>query len=196
MIVPHLLLVSPDALLASSLGHALREWYRVTPLLISALVFQRDLASQLCDLILLDLRHLPPSGVPTVVEQIGHPKVVLLAPPGLRTESVPGSVVGALSHRSDFLEIRMCLDHVHGGRDYSSPHLAVEDRLRYWQATTLPSERRREVFDLKRGGMKNGDIARELGVVRKAVEAVVTELRLGFGLKSGELFDWRDGRLP
>lgn len=195
MILPHVLLVTPDALLASSLGHALREWYRVTPLLFTALVFQRDVASHLCDLILLDLRHLPPPGVPTVVEQIGHSKLVLLAPPGLRTAALPGSVLGALSHRSEFVEIRMSLDHVHGGQRYYSPHLAAEDRLRYWKSATPPTARQREVFELKQRGLKNGEIATELGVVRKAVEAIVTELRQGFGLESGELFDWRDGRL-
>lgn len=195
MVLPHVLLVTPDALLASSLGHALREWYRGTPLLIAAVAFQRDLLSHPCDLILLGLRHLPPPDVPTVVEQTGHPKLVLLAPPGLRTAAVPGSVLGALSHRSDFLEIRMSLDHVHGGQAYCSPHLAAEDRLRYWKMATPPTARQREVFELKQRGRTVRQMISELCLAQKTIEGCVTRLRTGFGLSNAEVFDWRDGRM-
>jgi DNA-binding NarL/FixJ family response regulator len=89
----------------------------------------------------------------------------------------------------------MCLDAVRGGQSYCSPHLAAEDRLRYWQSATPPTERQLRVFGLKQSGMANREIATLLGVTIKAVEAMVTELRLGLGLSSGEVFDWRNGRL-
>ena len=49
---------------------------------------------------------------------------------------------------------------------------------------------------MKRRGLKNEEIASELGVTRKAVEAIVTELMAGLGVPLGEAFNWQDGRLP
>jgi DNA-binding NarL/FixJ family response regulator len=125
-----------------------------------------------------------------------HPSLVMIAPRGLRTESIPAGVRGALTHLSDLHEVRLALDIVRSGQRYLSPHFAAEDRLRYWQLPTPPTDRQRQVFELKRRGLKNEEIASALGVTRKAVEAIATELRIGLGLDPREPFNWRDGRLP
>jgi hypothetical protein len=147
------------------------------------------------DLVVLDARHLAPVEVDAFVAGMRERPLVLIAPRGLRTESIPAGVRGALTYLSDSHELRVALDVVRSGQRYISPHFAAEDRLRYWLLPTPPTARQREVFERKQRGMKNAELAIELGVVRKAVESIVTELRLGFGLTSGQLFDWRDGRL-
>jgi DNA-binding NarL/FixJ family response regulator len=199
MVLPHLILVTPDAMLASSLSHLFREGYRFTPMVVTTVLefpgARPAGADGRGDLVVLDARTLSPVVVQQFVAAVEHPAMVLLAPPGLRTAAVPSGVRGALTHAAQLPEFRLALEVVQSGQEYLSPRFAAEDRLRYWQLSTPPTERQRELFELKRQGMKNEEIARQLGVTRKAVEATVTELRHGLGLTSGELFDWRDGRL-
>ena len=144
---------------------------------------------------IVDARHLAPAEVADFVAGCDHPSLVMIAPRGLRTESIPAVVRGALTHLSDLHEVRLALDVVRSGQRYLSPHFAAEDRLRYWQLPTPPTERQREVFELKRRGMTIRQIMRALGLEQKTVEGCITALRSGFGLTKGEVFDWRDGRV-
>jgi|CXWL01.1.fsa_nt_gi DNA-binding NarL/FixJ family response regulator len=200
MYLPQLLLVTPDALLASSLGRVLAELYQIITRASSpSWACLEELAPDTDsrgDLVVVDARHLAPAEVADFVAGFDHPSLVMIAPRGLRTESIPAGVRGALTHLSDIHEVRVALDVVRSGQRYLSPHFAAEDRLRYWQLPTPPTDRQRQVFELKRRGLKNEEIASELGLTRKAVEAIATELRIGLGLDPRETFDWRDGRLP
>jgi DNA-binding NarL/FixJ family response regulator len=199
MVLPQLLVVTPDAFLASSIRQALTELYRVVlPVVPSRLSCLQELplsADARGDLLSVDARHLAPAGVEAFVAGVNHPAVILLAPRGLRTEAIPAGVRGALSHLSDLHELRVALAVVQSGQRYVSPHFAAEDQLRYWQSATPPTDRQRQVFELKQSGLANREIAVVLGVTIKATEAMVTELRLALGLSSGEVFDWRNGRL-
>lgn len=199
MHLPQVMLVTPDALLASSLGRVFAEVFRfITPTSSPPWRCLEELAQDADargDLMIVDARHLAPAEVADFVAGFDHPSLVMIAPRGLRTESIPAGVRGALTHLSDLHEVRVALDVVRSGQSYLSPHFAAEDRLRYWQLPTPPTDRQREVFELKRRGLKNEEIACQLGVKRKAIEAIATELRIGFGLGPREPFDWRDGRL-
>ena len=200
MVLPRLLLVTPDALLSSSLGPVLAEVYlTITPTGSPAWGCLEELAPDTDsrgELLIVDARHLASADVDVFVAGFDHASLVMIAPRGLRTESIPAGVRGALSHRSDIHEVRVALDVVLSGHRYLSPHFAAEDRLSYWQLKSPPTARQREEFELKRRGMKNAKIASELGVTQKAVEAIVTELRAGLGVRAGEVLKWRDGRMP
>lgn len=192
--------MTPDAFLVSSIRHVLTDLYQVvlpvTPSRLSCLQELPLSADARSDLLFVDARHLAPAEVEAFVAGVDHPAMILLAPRGLRSGAIPTCVRGALSHLSELHELRVALDVVRSGQRYVSPHFAAEDRLSYWQSATPSTVRQRRVFELKRRGRTNDEVAHEVGVSKKAIEAIVTELRLGFGLMSGDVFDWKDGRLP
>ncbi|MBK7595852.1 MAG: response regulator transcription factor [Gemmatimonadetes bacterium] len=199
MTLPHLLLVTPDAMLASFLDRVLRGLYRVTPFIIPGALRHTDqllaAVTEQADLLLLDARHIAPFEVASFVAANAHPALLLIAPAGLRTEAIPKAVRGAVTHLATASEFRVVLDTAMDGEDYLSPVFSAEDRLRYWQLPTPPTERHRAVFELKRRGRTTHQIMAELGLEQKTVEGCITALRAGFGLAKREVFDWRDGRL-
>ena len=130
------------------------------------------------DLVLLDV-HLPDGSGLDVLQRLSRgrkrPKVVLitagmddaqlLAAAGLEPE-------GMVLKTSDPALLMNCMDAVVGGERWVDPEIAERTRQAQERAASVPplTRRERELIDLVRQGLRNRDIAAELGVTEGTVK--------------------------
>jgi two-component system nitrate/nitrite response regulator NarP len=198
------LLVDDHPMIGAALEMLLRESdYELLERARTASEATKQIAKLKPDLLLLDV-HLPDASGLEVLRRLnksrGRPKVILLtagmdeaqllvaaelAPEGMVLKtSDPGLLIG-------------CMDMVVGGGRWIDPEIAERTRHAEDRAASAPplTRRERELIELVRQGLRNRDIAAELGVTEGTVKVYLhaifdklrVENRTELALKAAEL---------
>ena len=173
------LLVDDHPMIAAALGMLLRETqYELLGRARTAAEATKQIASVKPDLVLLDV-HLPDASGLDVLRRMtrtrSRPKVILLTA-GMEdaqlltaTDLEPEGMVLKTSDPSLLTE---CMDAVVAGKRWIDPEIAERTRQAEARAASAPplTRRERELIELVRQGLRNRDIAAELGVTEGTVK--------------------------
>ena len=198
------LLVDDHPMIAAALGMLLRETqYELLGRARTAAEATKQIASVKPDLVLLDV-HLPDASGLDVLRRMtrtrSRPKVILLTA-GMEdaqlltaTDLEPEGMVLKTSDPSLLTE---CMDAVVAGKRWIDPEIAERTRQAEARAASAPplTRRERELIELVRQGLRNRDIAAELGVTEGTVKVYLhaifdklqVENRTELALRAGEL---------
>lgn len=198
------LLVDDHPMIADALGMLLRETqYELLGRARTAAEATKQVASVKPDLVLLDV-HLPDASGLDVLRRMtkarSRPKVILLTA-GMEdaqlltaTDLAPEGMVLKTSDPSLLTE---CMDAVVAGKKWIDPEIAERTRQAEARAASAPplTRRERELIELVRQGLRNRDIAAELGVTEGTVKVYLhaifdklqVENRTELALRAGEL---------
>jgi len=202
--VTSVLLVDDHPMIAAALGMLLRETqYELLGRARTAAEATKQIASVKPDLVLLDV-HLPDASGLDVLRRMtrtrSRPKVILLTA-GMEdaqlltaTDLEPEGMVLKTSDPSLLTE---CMDAVVAGKRWIDPEIAERTRQAEARAASAPplTRRERELIELVRQGLRNRDIAAELGVTEGTVKVYLhaifdklqVENRTELALRAGEL---------
>jgi len=202
--VTSVLLVDDHPMIAAALGMLLRETqYELLGRARTAAEATKQVASVKPDLVLLDV-HLPDASGLDVLRRMtkarSRPKVILLTA-GMEdaqlltaTDLAPEGMVLKTSDPSLLTE---CMDAVVAGKKWIDPEIAERTRQAEARAASAPplTRRERELIELVRQGLRNRDIAAELGVTEGTVKVYLhaifdklqVENRTELALRAGEL---------
>jgi len=202
--VTKVLLVDDHPMIADALGMLLRETqYELLGRARTAAEATKQVASVKPDLVLLDV-HLPDASGLDVLRRMtkarSRPKVILLTA-GMEdaqlltaTDLAPEGMVLKTSDPSLLTE---CMDAVVAGKKWIDPEIAERTRQAEARAASAPplTRRERELIELVRQGLRNRDIAAELGVTEGTVKVYLhaifdklqVENRTELALRAGEL---------
>jgi len=202
--VTKVLLVDDHPMIADALGMLLRETqYELLGRARTAAEATKQVASVKPDLVLLD-GHLPDASGLDVLRRMtkarSRPKVILLTA-GMEdaqlltaTDLAPEGMVLKTSDPSLLTE---CMDAVVAGKKWIDPEIAERTRQAEARAASAPplTRRERELIELVRQGLRNRDIAAELGVTEGTVKVYLhaifdklqVENRTELALRAGEL---------
>ena len=173
------LLVDDHPMIGAALEMLLRETdYELVGRARNAAEGTKQISALKPDLLLLDV-HLPDGAGLDVFRRLSrfrsHPKVVLLTAGMDEAQLLGASELkpdGMVLKTSDPSLLLACMDAVVAGERWVDPEIA--ERTRYAQekaASTPPLTRReRELIELVRQGLRNRDIAAELGVTEGTVK--------------------------
>ena len=198
------LLVDDHPMIAAALGMLLRETqYELLGRARTAAEATKQIASVKPDLVLLDV-HLPDASGLDVLRRMtrtrSRPKVILLTA-GMEdaqlltaTDLEPEGMVLKTSDPSLLTE---CMDTVVAGKRWIDPEIAERTRQAEARAASAPplTRRERELIELVRQGLRNRDIAAELGVTEGTVKVYLhaifdklqVENRTELALRAGDL---------
>ena len=198
------LLVDDHPMIADALGMLLRETqYELLGRARTAAEATKQVASVKPDLVLLDV-HLPDASGLDVLRRMtkarSRPKVILLTA-GMEdaqlltaTDLAPEGMVLKTSDPSLLTE---CMDAVVAGKKWIDPEIAERTRQAEARAASAPplTRRERELIELVRQGLRNRDIAAELGVTEGTVKVYLhaifdklqVENRTELALRAAEL---------
>ena len=163
----------------------------------------RKLSSLKPDLLLLDV-HLPDASGLDVLRRVSRsrsrPKVILLTAGMDEAQLLAASDLdpeGMVLKTSDPGLLMECMDAVAGGQRWVDPEIAERTRQAQARADSAPplTRRERELIELVRQGLRNRDIAAELGVTEGTVKVYLhaifdklhVENRTELALRAGEL---------
>jgi len=202
--VTSVLLVDDHPMIAAALGMLLRETqYELLGRARTAAEATKQIASVKPDLVLLDV-HLPDASGLDVLRRMtrtrSRPKVILLTA-GMEdaqlltaTDLEPEGMVLKTSDPSLLTE---CMDAVVAGKRWIDPEIAERTRQAEARAASAPplTRRERELIELVRQGLRNRDIAAELGVTEGTVKVYLhaifdklqVENRTELALRAGDL---------
>jgi len=202
--VTKVLLVDDHPMIADALGMLIRETkYELLGRARTAAEATKQVASVKPDLVLLDV-HLPDASGLDVLRRMtkarSRPKVILLTA-GMEdaqlltaTDLAPEGMVLKTSDPSLLTE---CMDAVVAGKKWIDPEIAERTRQAEARAASAPplTRRERELIELVRQGLRNRDIAAELGVTEGTVKVYLhaifdklqVENRTELALRAGEL---------
>jgi len=202
--VTKVLLVDDHPMIADALGMLLRETqYELLGRARTAAEATKQVASVKPDLVLLDV-HLPDASGLDVLRRMtkarSRPKVILLTA-GMEdaqlltaTDLAPEGMVLKTSDPSLLTE---CMDAVVAGKKWIDPEIAERTRQAEARAASAPplTRRERELIELVRQGLRNRDIAAELGVTEGTVKVYLhaifdklqVENRTELALRAAEL---------
>ena len=198
------LLVDDHPMIGAALEMLLRESdYELLGRARSAAEGSRQIAALKPDLVLLDV-HLPDSSGLDVLRRIlrsrAKPSVILLTA-GMDDAQLLGAddlePQGMVLKTSDPSLLIECMDAVVAGKRWVDPEIAEGTRRAQERAASAPplTRRERELVELVRQGLRNRDIANELGVTEGTVKVYLhaifdkfnVENRTELALRAAEL---------
>ena len=198
------LLVDDHPMIADALGMLLRETqYELLGRARTAAEATKQIASVKPDLVLLDV-HLPDASGLDVLRRMTRsrlrPKVILLTAGMEDAQLLTASDLdpeGMVLKTSDPSLLTECMDAVVAGKKWIDPEIAERTRQAEARAASAPplTRRERELIELVRQGLRNRDIAAELGVTEGTVKVYLhaifdklqVENRTELALRAGEL---------
>ena len=173
------LLVDDHPMIADALGMLLRETqYELLGRARTAAEATKQIASVKPDLVLLDV-HLPDASGLDVLRRMTRsrlrPKVILLTAGMEDAQLLTASDLdpeGMVLKTSDPSLLTECMDAVVAGKKWIDPEIAERTRQAEARAASAPplTRRERELIELVRQGLRNRDIAAELGVTEGTVK--------------------------
>jgi two-component system nitrate/nitrite response regulator NarL len=202
--VTTVLLVDDHPMIGAALDLLLRETdYELVGRARTAAEAGKQLLSLKPDLVLLDV-HLPDGSGLDILKRLArarHKPAVILITAGMdeaqlldAAELDPQGMVLKTSDPGLLLE---CMDAVTAGRRWVDPEIAERTRQAEARAASAPplTRRERELIELVRQGLRNRDIAAELGVTEGTVKVYLhaifdklqVESRTELALRAGEL---------
>jgi len=202
--VTKVLLVDDHPMIADALGMLLRETqYELLGRARTAAEATKQIASVKPDLVLLDV-HLPDASGLDVLRRMTRsrlrPKVILLTAGMEDAQLLTASDLdpeGMVLKTSDPSLLTECMDAVVAGKKWIDPEIAERTRQAEARAASAPplTRRERELIELVRQGLRNRDIAAELGVTEGTVKVYLhaifdklqVENRTELALRAGEL---------
>ena len=198
------LLVDDHPMIADALGMLLRETqYELLGRARTAAEATKQVASVKPDLVLLDV-HLPDASGLDVLRRMtrsrSRPKVILLTAGMEDAQLLTATDLdpeGMVLKTSDPSLLTECMDAVVAGKKWIDPEIAERTRQAEARAASAPplTRRERELIELVRQGLRNRDIAAELGVTEGTVKVYLhaifdklqVENRTELALRAGEL---------
>jgi two-component system nitrate/nitrite response regulator NarL len=202
--VTTVLLVDDHPMIGAALDMLLRETdYRLIGRARTVAEAGKQLPSLKPDLVLLDVNLPDGSGLDVLrrLARARHKPAVVLITAGMdeaqlldAAELAPQGMVLKTSDPSLLLE---CMDAVIAGRSWVDPEISERTRQAEARAASAPplTRRERELIELVRQGLRNRDIAAELGVTEGTVKVYLhaifdklqVESRTELALRAGEL---------
>jgi two-component system, NarL family, nitrate/nitrite response regulator NarL len=202
--VTRVLLVDDHPMIAAALGMLLKESdYELLGRARTASEANKLIAAQKPDLILLDV-HLPDASGLDVLRRLSRsrtrPKVVLLTAGMDEAQLLNAAELrpeGMVLKTSDPSLLTECMDAVVADQTWIDPEIVERTRQAEARAASAPplTRRERELIELVRQGLRNRDIAAELGVTEGTVKVYLhaifdklhVENRTELALRAGEL---------
>ena len=198
------LLVDDHPMIGAALDMLLRESdYELLGRAKTAAEANRQISSLKPDLLLLDV-HLPDASGLDVLRRLQRarwrPKVILLTAGMDEAQLLAAADLnpqGMVLKTSDPGLLTECMDAVVAGERWVDPEIAERTRQAQAKAASAPplTRRERELIELVRQGLRNRDIANELGVTEGTVKVYLhaifdklqVENRTELALRAGEL---------
>jgi len=198
------LLVDDHPMIGAALGMLLRETdYQLLGRARTAAEANKQISTLKPDLVLLDV-HLPDASGLDVLRRIKRarfrPKVVLITAGMDEAQLLAAAELdaeGMVLKTSDPGLLLECMDAVTAGRSWVDPEIAERTRQAEAKAASAPplTRRERELIELVRQGLRNRDIAAELGVTEGTVKVYLhaifdkfhVENRTELALRAAEL---------
>jgi len=202
--VTRVLLVDDHPMIAAALEMLLRETnYELLGRARSALEANKQIARQKPDLLLLDVNLPDGSGI-DVLRRLSRarsrPLVILLTAGMDEAQLLAAAELepeGMVLKTSDPGLLTECMDKVVAGQRWVDPEIAERTRQAQERAASAPplTRRERELVELVRQGLRNRDIAAELGVTEGTVKVYLhaifdkfhVENRTELALRASEL---------
>jgi two-component system nitrate/nitrite response regulator NarL len=204
--VTQVLLVDDHPMIAAALEMLLRESdYRLLGRARTVAEANRQISKLKPDLVLLDV-NLPDGSGLDVLRKLSRsrsrPRVILLTA-GMDEAQLLGAAdldpEGMVLKTSDPELLMQCMDTVVAGRSWVDSEIAERTRQAEAKAASAPplTRRERELVELVRQGLRNRDIAAELGVTEGTVKVYLhaifdkfhVENRTELALRAAELID-------
>ncbi len=198
------LLVDDHPKIGAALGMLLRETdYELLGRARTAAEANKQIPALKPDLVLLDV-HLPDGSGLDVLRRIARarfkPKVILITAGMDEAQLLAASELdpeGMVLKTSDPGLLLECMDTIVAGRSWVDPEIAERTRQAERKAASAPplTRRERELIELVRQGLRNRDIATELGVTEGTVKVYLhaifdkfhVENRTELALRAAEL---------
>jgi two-component system nitrate/nitrite response regulator NarL len=202
--VTTVLLVDDHPMIGAALDLLLRETdYELVGRARTAAEAGKQLLSLKPDLVLLDV-HLPDGSGLDILKRLArarHKPAVILITAGMDEAQLLDAAdldpQGMVLKTSDPGLLLECMDAVTAGRRWVDPEIAERTRQAEARAASAPplTRRERELIELVRQGLRNRDIAAELGVTEGTVKVYLhaifdkleVESRTELALRAGEL---------
>jgi len=202
--VTKVLLVDDHPMIGAALGMLLRETdYELLGRARTAAEANKQIPALKPDLVLLDV-HLPDASGLDVLRRIARarfkPKVILITAGMDEAQLLAASELdpeGMVLKTSDPGLLLECMDSIVAGRSWVDPEIAERTRQAERKAASAPplTRRERELIELVRQGLRNRDIATELGVTEGTVKVYLhaifdkfhVENRTELALRAAEL---------
>jgi two-component system nitrate/nitrite response regulator NarL len=202
--VTKVLLVDDHPMIGAALGMLLRETdYELLGRARTAAEANKQIPALKPDLVLLDV-HLPDGSGLDVLRRIARarfkPKVILITAGMDEAQLLAASELdpeGMVLKTSDPGLLLECMDTIVAGRSWVDPEIAERTRQAERKAASAPplTRRERELIELVRQGLRNRDIATELGVTEGTVKVYLhaifdkfhVENRTELALRAAEL---------
>jgi two-component system nitrate/nitrite response regulator NarL len=202
--VTKVLLVDDHPMIGAALEMFLRDSdYELLGRARTAAEASKQISSHRPDLVLLDV-HLPDGSGLDVLRRLSRarfrPKVILLTAGMDEAQLLAAGELnpdGMVLKTSDPSLLIQCMDAVVEGRRWVDPEIAERTRQAEARAASAPplTRRERELIELVRQGLRNRDIAAELGVTEGTVKVYLhaifdklhVENRTELALRAGEL---------
>jgi two-component system nitrate/nitrite response regulator NarP len=202
--VTKVLLVDDHPMIGAALDMLLRESdYELLGRARTAAEANRQISALKPDLLLLDV-HLPDASGLDVLRRLQRarwrPKVILLTAGMDEAQLLAAAELdpeGMVLKTSDPGLLTECMDAVVAGGGWVDPEIAERTRQAQAKAASAPplTRRERELIELVRQGLRNRDIANELGVTEGTVKVYLhaifdklqVENRTELALRAGEL---------
>ena len=173
------LLVDDHPMIGAALGMLLRETdYELLGRARTAAEANKQIPALKPDLVLLDV-HLPDGSGLDVLRRIARarfkPKVILITAGMDEAQLLAASELdpeGMVLKTSDPSLLLQCMDTIVAGKTWVDPEIAERTRQAERKAASAPplTRRERELIELVRQGLRNRDIASELGVTEGTVK--------------------------
>jgi len=202
--VTKVLLVDDHPMIGAALGMLLRETdYELLGRARTAAEANKQIPALKPDLVLLDV-HLPDASGLDVLRRIARarfkPKVILITAGMDEAQLLAASELdpeGMVLKTSDPGLLLECMDTIVAGKSWVDPEIAERTRQAERKAASAPplTRRERELIELVRQGLRNRDIATELGVTEGTVKVYLhaifdkfhVENRTELALRAAEL---------
>jgi two-component system, NarL family, nitrate/nitrite response regulator NarL len=202
--VTKVLLVDDHPMIGAALGMLLRETdYELLGRARTAAEANKQIPALKPDLVLLDV-HLPDGSGLDVLRRIARarfkPRVILITAGMDEAQLLAASELdpeGMVLKTSDPGLLLECMDTIVAGRSWVDPEIAERTRQAERKAASAPplTRRERELIELVRQGLRNRDIATELGVTEGTVKVYLhaifdkfhVENRTELALRAAEL---------
>jgi two-component system nitrate/nitrite response regulator NarL len=202
--VTKVLLVDDHPMIGAALGMLLRETdYELLGRARTAAEANKQIPALRPDLVLLDV-HLPDGSGLDVLRRIARarfkPRVILITAGMDEAQLLAASELdpeGMVLKTSDPGLLLECMDTIVAGRSWVDPEIAERTRQAERKAASAPplTRRERELIELVRQGLRNRDIATELGVTEGTVKVYLhaifdkfhVENRTELALRAAEL---------
>jgi two-component system nitrate/nitrite response regulator NarL len=202
--VTNVLRVDDHPMIGAALGMLLRETdYELLGRARTAAEANKQIPALKPDLVLLDV-HLPDGSGLDVLRRIARarfkPKVILITAGMDEAQLLAASELdpeGMVLKTSDPGLLLECMDTIVAGRSWVDPEIAERTRQAERKAASAPplTRRERELIELVRQGLRNRDIATELGVTEGTVKVYLhaifdkfhVENRTELALRAAEL---------